>query len=297
MLRYTISNCCFYFLKKIFLFILIFCLTAVAHAQRHLYMDVFSGLTLYKGDLGSIPISKQWNNAVVGAGMAVELSHRLLLRAELNYGRVSGSDKFSIKNKARNLSFGSYITEASLNMEYILFDLYEYKASPYFFAGVGTFKFSPFTNDTHGNRVMLAELSTEGQGFYQNRPEYKLQKLTIPFGGGLQWALNQRIRILLEAGIRKTNTDYLDDVSTTYVDYDLLLTKRGAASVAFAFREDELDANKDYPADGTIRGNPKNKDWYMFGGLHFRFSMQPRLRPYKYTYKPGKAKTSCPTVF
>lgn len=266
-------------------------------AQRHFYMGAFGGLTAYKGDLGSATLPFKSPRAVVGAGMAVELNHRMIIRAELNYGKVSGSDKLSVKNKARNLDFTSKITEAGLAFEYILFDLYDYKVSPYFFAGISTFKFSPYTRDANGNIIFLAELNTEGQGFYKGRKEYKQQCIAIPFGGGFQWALSPRTRVLLEAGIRKTNTDYLDDVSTTYAPMDLLQQNKGSVAVKMAFRGNEIDANAHYPAEGTKRGNPDNNDWYVFTGVHFRISLQPRMRQVLYTYKPRRAKTTCPTVF
>jgi len=260
-------------------------------------MGAFGGATMYKGDLGSATMPFKAPKGVVGGSMIFELNHRMLIRTELNYGKVTGSDKLSVKNKARNLDFTSKITEASISFEYILFDLYEYKVSPYVFTGIGTFKFSPYTFDSKGNPILLAELSTEGQGFYKDRKEYKLQKMAILFGGGLQWALNPRTRLLLETGIRKTNTDYLDDVSTTYIDQTILQQKKGGTAVGIAYRGDELDASNTYPADGTVRGNPDNKDWYIFTGLHFRISLQPRMRQVRYTYKPKTAKTSCPSVF
>ena len=144
---------------------------------------------------------------------------------------------------------------------------------------------------------MLAELGTEGQGFYQDREEYKLQELVIPFSGGLQWALSPNKRIALELGIRSTNTDYLDDVSTTYVDANLLEQNRGGTSQRLAFRGDELNNNQSYPRDGAIRGNPNNKDWYLFTGLSYRVSLQPNPRERVYKFKTMRAKTSCPTLF
>jgi hypothetical protein len=265
-------------------------------AQRHFYMGAFGGITNYKGDLGSNMLPSK-PNGVGGMSMVFELNHRMLIRAEFNYGKVHGSDKFSKGNKARNLDFHSKITELALNFEYIAFDLYEYKVSPYLFIGVGTFKFTPYTVDENGNTILLTDLSTEGQGFYKNRKEYKLQKLCIPFGGGLQWALSPRTRLALELGVRKTNTDYLDDVSTTYVAQNLLEQEKGGTSVRLAYRGDEINGGAAYPADGSKRGNPDNKDWYLFSGLHFRISLQPKIRPYKYKYKPGKSKTSCPSLF
>ena len=284
-------------LVRIFLLALFcFVVKTETNAQRHFYIGAFGGVTNYKGDLGSNMLPSK-PNGVGGMSMLVELNHRMLIRAELNYGKVHGSDQFSHGNKARNLDFHSKVTEFALNFEYIAFDLYEYKVSPYVFAGIGTFKFTPYSIDQNGNTILLADLSTEGQGFYKGRKEYKLQKLCIPFGGGVQWALSKRTRLALEIGFRKTNTDYLDDVSTTYVDESLLAQQKGGTSVRMAYRGDELNGGNPYPADGSKRGNPNNKDWYLFSGLHYRMSLQPRIKPYKFRYKAGKAKTKCPSLF
>lgn len=261
-----------------------------------MFIGLSGGLTSYKGDLGSSLIASK-PNGVGGVSMLFELNHRMLIRAEFNYGKIHGSDDLSAKNKMRNLDFTSKIFEGALLFEYILFDLYEYKVSPYFFAGLGTFKFSPYTTDDKGRTIMLAELSTEGQGFYNNRKEYKLQQLCIPFGGGVQWALSTRQRLAFEVGIRKTNTDYLDDVSSTYIDQALLIQKKGSTAAAIAYRGDELPGGNVYPAEGTVRGNPNNKDWYLFTGFSWRFSLQPKGQQKRYVYKPKRAKTSCPVLY
>jgi len=82
--------------------------------------------------------------------------------------------------------------------------------------------------------------------------------------------LSHNKRIALELGIRKTNTDFLDDVRTTYVDANLLVQNKGSTSQRLAFWGDELNNSLSYPRDGAIRGNPNNKDWYLFTGLSYR---------------------------
>jgi hypothetical protein len=282
--------------KKIFiLHVLVFIGTA-CFSQTHFYTSFFAGVTNYRGDLGrASPAANA--NAVAGIGAVIEITPRILVRGEMNYGKVSGTDKYDGKTRNRNLSFSSKITEFSLLFEYILFNLYDYKVSPYFFAGIGTFKFSPYTKNKNGNQVFLAEQSTEGQGFYPGRELYRLNEICFPFGGGVQWALSHNKRITLEAGLRKTATDYLDDVSTTYIDRAVLEQNRGATAVSLAYRGAELANAPPYPADGSRRGNPKNDDWYIFTGLSFRISIQPKTRYYRYRYKPKKAGTSCPVVF
>ena len=281
--------------KFLCLYFLLF-LNSIAFSQTHFYAGIFAGSANYKGDLGRTSFISN-TRGVWGFGMFFQLNRRMLIRTEMYSGNVSGTDKFDAKTRSRNLNFTSKITEFSLSYEYILFDLYEYKVSPYAFIGVGTFKFSPYTKNKNGNVVFLAEQSTEGQGFYKDRKDYKLQQLAIPFGGGMQWALSPTKRIALEVGIRKTFTDYLDDVSTTYIDPALLAQERGSTAVSLAYRAVELPNALPYPADGSKRGNPDTKDWYFFSGVSFRFSIQPRTRVKAYKFKPHRAKTKCPTVF
>lgn len=266
-------------------------------SQKHFFTSIFGGISNYRGDLGGGAFPASASRPAGGVGAVFELNHRMLIRAEMNFGKINGSDKYDLKTNTRNLSFTSKITEFSLLFEYLLFDLYEYKVSPYFFIGVGTFKFSPYTTNKNGQIVFLAEQSTEGQGFYQDRKDYKLQQLALPFGGGVQWALSPNKRLAFEIGIRKTFTDYLDDVSTTYVDPVLLAQKRGGTAVTMAYRAAELPNAAPYPTEGSIRGNPNNKDYYMFTGLSFRISLQPKGRQRVYKYKPKTAHTSCPTIF
>jgi len=63
-------------------------------------------------------------------------------------------------------------------------------------------------------------------------------------------------------GVRKTFTDYLDDVSLDYVDNQIVGGNSGALAAALKDRGPELG----YPNfdNGLSRGKSANKDWYMF---------------------------------
>lgn len=281
---------------KFLFFLVFFSPSSLLKAQRHFFTGVSFGATKYYGDLGKTSLFQQVG-AAGGISAIAELNHRMLVRAELNFGKVNGCDRYDAKTVSRNLSFQSNITEVALEFEYILFDLYEYKLSPYVFAGISTFKFSPYTNNQNGQAVFLAEQSTEGQGFYAGRKPYKLNQQAIPFGGGAQWVVSNNFRIALELGIRKTFTDYLDDVSTTYVNPTLLAQQRGGTAVSLAYRGMELPNASPYPAEGTLRGNPKTKDWFLISGIHFRFSLNPKPRQKVYRFRPVKARTGCPSGF
>ncbi|MEI9957878.1 MAG: hypothetical protein WDM90_16620 [Ferruginibacter sp.] len=63
-------------------------------------------------------------------------------------------------------------------------------------------------------------MHTEGQGFleYPDKKIYSLHQIAIPVGAGLKYELSQMITLRAEYIYRILNTDYLDDVSTTYVN-------------------------------------------------------------------------------
>ena len=145
--------------------------------------------------------------------------------------------------------------------------------TPYIFAGLAVYHFNPYTTDTTGKKTYLRPLSTEGEGFIAGKNNYNLTQIAIPFGGGVKFSLSDNVNVGLEVGYRKLFTDYLDDVSSRYVDEAALLANRGPEAVELAFRGDELKNGATYPAGSTIRGNSSQKDWYYFTGLTASFRL------------------------
>ena len=135
--------------------------------------------------------------------------------------------------------------------------------TPYVFAGIGIFHFNPYTKDAAGKKYLLHPLSTEGEGFMPGIKNYKRTQVSIPFGLGALYSLNEDTRIGIEFVYRKTFTDYLDDVSNVYVDQASLLNARGTKAVELTYRSDEVQAGS-YPAAGAHRGNLNNKDGYYY---------------------------------
>jgi hypothetical protein len=168
----------------------------------------------------------------------------------------------------RNLNFKSRLLDWELTGQYNIFNLNDRWWTPYVFAGIGIYKYKPFTIDSADNKIFLKPLSTEGQGFRDGVDEYKLTQFSIPFGFGAEYTLNEDMRVGLELGYRKTFTDYIDDVSTTYVDQAALLNARGQTAVDYAWRGDESHGGP-YPVQGVQRGNPNNKDGYYYIALTY----------------------------
>ena len=99
--------------------------------------------------------------------------------------------------------------------------------------------------------------------------KYNLSDFAIPFGIGVKYALTDKINLGLELGARWTMTDYLDDVSGTYVTYPDLLANNGELAAALGNRTGELMENNEpvVVETGTQRGDLKDQDWYFILGL------------------------------
>jgi hypothetical protein len=233
-----------------------------------------------------------------GISLAAMYQNMIGLRLEATFGEV-GADDAVLKKKApstfgryeRNLSFRSRITEFMLAAEiHPLFLINKYdenrqapNLSPYLLAGVGFFSFKPQAR-SNGTWIDLQPLSTEGQGFkeYPDRKPYKLNQLNIPLGLGIRYELTDNLNIRGEFVYRKLNTDYLDDVSTNYIDVNLYPNYFTGAKLNNAFllndRQYELD-----PAhitnDGDQRGNSKNNDVYFSFNIKVSYSFgRPRIK-------------------
>lgn len=265
----TISVLIIFKKMKALLVICLFCFSA-AHAQD-VHLTAFGGFANYQGDLQDKRFTTQQSHGAFGGGVLYQIADYVYLRANVTSATVSADDKYSV-NKIRNLNFTSKIIDYHFGVEFDLFDPYERGFTPYVFAGLSLFHFNPYTTDS-GKKYFLQPLGTEGQGFYENRKKYSLTQLSIPFGGGFKFALGENILIGAEIGLRKTNTDYLDDVSESYADKDELKAFSGQAAVSLAFRENELKAGTPYPGTGSLRGSPKNKDWYYFTGLTISYRL------------------------
>ena len=274
-------------MQRIFIFLFVISVSSV-NAQN-LHVNLFGGLSNYNGDLQPKKLSLKGVQPAFGAGLLYEITDRFTARLMFTHGTLKAADANSPYNKDRNLSFSSPINEGSLGIEYDILNLYETNITPYLFAGIAVYHFNPSAIDTNGTKVLLQPLGTEGQGFYLNRQKYSLTQLSLPIGGGIKLALTPNVRLRAEAGLRKLFTDYLDDVSTTYADKDELLLNNGAKAVELAFRGGEIKQGFVYPPAGTIRGNPKSKDWYYFAGLAVSFRIQS-----EYGSHSGKSQLGCP---
>jgi hypothetical protein len=247
-------------------------LPLLSYSQKELHLTAFGGFSNYYGELQSKRFTTDQSRGAFSLGLAYEITPNIAIRGSLSYTRLAADDK---RNKPefreRNLSFESQIFEGSLLGEYSLFDLSAKRATPYVFGGGALFRHNPYAFDLSGQKIFLRSLSTEGQGIrnYPDRKFYNLIQPAVLFGAGFRVRITENASLGYEIGVRKTFTDYLDDVSKSYVDQYVLMGNRSFTSVQMSYRGDEI---KDepilaYPLEGTPRGNPKTKDWYYFSGI------------------------------
>lgn len=251
--------------------LLILLLPCSGFAQQKLNLSINGGFSNYSGDLQAKRFTLDQSNFSLGAGLSYELFPKFLIRGELQYGRLTADDKKSDRQalRDRNLNFQSMLLEGSFIADYSLFDLRAgRRTTPYVFAGIALFRFNPYTNDSLGTRWYLRNLSTEGQGIAQfpDRKRYNLVQFAIPIGGGIRFKITENAWLGYEIGLRKLFTDYLDDVSNTYVDPAVLAAARGPKAVELAYRTGEIKNGEPYPT-GAVRGSPKYKDWYYFSTI------------------------------
>jgi hypothetical protein len=287
-------------LRRILLSIaLVFSLCAQAQMQtQHHEVGLSLGLSNYYGDLQPKMFASYGYTPMVGIIYKYFMNPRVGIRAGFAYTALSAADSLSPipANKDRNLSFSTNLLEfhTALELNFLPIEVLRMKATPYIFGGIGLFYFNPYAEDNNGNKQYLRPLSTEGQGLpmYPDRKQYNLANVCFPFGGGFKFFIGQKLMITPEIGFRYTNTDYLDDVSKTYVNLDTILQYKGAIARQMSFRGNTVaEWDKNNPKDGFQRGDPKANDWYWFTNITVTVFFRAFGNPREYI------KTKCPGFY
>lgn len=264
--------------KKLILSILAVTIITSVFAQD-LRLNLFGGLANYSGDLQSKALTFQQARYAVGLWASYDINPYVMLRGGLHVAKLGAEDRFQSNpaNQLRNLSFQTNIIELHAAAEYHFLGMDSRVFSPYVFGGLAGFYYNPYAFDQGGNKVFLKPLSTEGQGVagYPDRQPYSLTQFAVPFGVGVRMVLTDRVDVGLEFGYRKTFTDYIDDVSRSYIDENALLLARGPKAVEMSFRRPELPthSNDPYPVDLEKRGSPEYKDNYYFLGVTLSYNL------------------------
>lgn len=226
------------------------------------------GAAYYLGDLNPMGHFR-FSMPFVGNVIRINFNRRYAFKSNIILGLIRADDSKS-KNawrNNRNLSFQSIIGEFSAQIEYN-FMPYEpghekYTYSPFIFAGLSAFYFDPVAVNDGGERVHLQLLKTEAQA-----KRYWTLQPSIPFGIGYKWNIREKATFALEWGVRKTFTDYIDDVSTIYADPVKLTQNNGSNSGELSNRSPDSKL-AEYIFQPFQRGDSKHTDWYSFAGIVF----------------------------
>jgi len=209
---------------------------------RNKEIGFMPGLSYYMGDLNPEGHLTTFDFYHFAGGIFYKknINPRWSRRLMLMRGKLSGDDDYLFGGfpQWRNLNFTSSVTELSLTYE---FNFYNFSyvesqseiASPYLFAGIAGFHFNP-KGVIAGNKIDLQSQQNE-------LVEYSKISVAIPFGLGIKLRVSDDVALALEYGMRKTFTDYIDDVSTVFND------------------------------NPFQRGDSQSNDWYQFAGLSFSF--------------------------
>jgi len=248
--------------------------TADAQYKENTEVGFIGGISYYLGDLNTT----HFNNSLPFGGIVIRknIDRRFSYKAELLYLNIAADDRNDASDTIaidRDLHFRSPVYELSGQIEFNFLPFEAgnalYTWTPFVYTGLSFFHFNPQAENKEGLWVNLQELGTEGQGStsFPERTKYPLAQLAIPLGGGLKIAINPSFNIILEYGVRKTFTDYLDDVSKTYPQ-----TNGGDIADITNASYEMSDPSGTHVA-GEQRGNPDKKDWYSFAGITLSFKL------------------------
>lgn len=231
---------------------------------RDIIASLGTGTTTYFGDLkdNGDYFDPKFN---LNLGLQYFFNNRVSGRVELQWFSLEGADEDSEENGKinRNLSFKSNNYELNAVGMIQAFPngtrYYQRKDFNFYaFAGIGLIYFNPKA-EYQGEKYALQPIQTEGV-------KYSRVAIVIPYGVGIKYKIDPFWNVGIEAGFRQTFTDYIDDVSTTYIDNSSF---SDPVHAALADRRPEIGLSKQEA--GSQRGNPDKNDNYLILNLKVEF--------------------------
>ncbi len=237
-------------------------------------LGITAGGSQYFGDLND-HYGFRFVRPAVGIFARHHMTPYIAVRANLMWTEVGYADSYNSNDfqKLRNLSFKSNVVELSAAAE---FNFFRYATgeignrwTPYLTGGVGVFYYNP-TAEINGSTYALRSLGTEGQNAGFADRKYSSYSVCFPIGMGVKYWIRPGLNLGFEIADRLTTTDYLDDVSRTYVGMDrfpntdplvpnpaaLLQDRSGEVSPVLLGR------------NGKQRGNSTTFDQYLVFAFH-----------------------------
>lgn len=226
-------------------------------------LGIFGGESYYLGELNQNHFTPV--NVAFGPFVRYNYDERISIKGGVVIGKIEGDDSKSSNSfqNDRNFYFTSQLIETSILGEFNFFsfspfDKNSYIATPYFYLG-GAYTFHNPKALFNGIQIGTASLESEGNS-------YGKHIFVLPMGAGIKLRMG-RFGFGIDWGIRKTYTDYLDDVSTNFSATDIS-SNSSRASISNTTPYDNV-ANKK-------RGNKYDNDWYVFTGLSLFVNLTPK---------------------
>ncbi|ULQ52268.1 DUF6089 family protein [Flavihumibacter fluvii] len=239
------------------------------------------GAAHYFGDLNT-QVHLNRPKLAIGAFFRKQFGNYIAVRVGAQFAQVGYADKYYEDNefqRRRNLSFNSSIWELALQGDFNFFKFVpgsdEYRFTPYITIGASIFSYDPYAY-LDDQKYFLRPLGTEGQGTsaYPDRKPYGSMAFAIPFGVGVKYALNEKMNVGFELLHRFTDTDYLDDVSTTYVGIDKFPPlPDGSPSAGSLLQDRSYEVGEPIGIEGRQRGYSKQKDQFITAQVTLSFNL------------------------
>jgi opacity protein-like surface antigen len=259
--------------------------TAIAQPQSTVQegeVGITLGMAHYFGDLNNRAAINRPKPAF-GIFFRKQFGDYVGVRLGAHFAQVGYSDIYSDNEfqRRRNLSFNSNIWELGLQGDFNFFRFVpgnpEYIFTPYVTLGVGLFNYDPYAY-LNGTKYFLRPLGTEGQNnstLYPDRKPYSNMGFCFPIGMGIKYNVANNINVAFEISYRFTNTDYLDDVSTTYAGANAFPDLPGGTpSPAFLLQDRSYETGAPIGTEaGRQRGFSGQKDHYVFAEIAVSFSL------------------------
>ena len=233
-------------------------------------LGLFGGGSYYLGDMNTAMHFSQTQIAY-GVLARFNLNSRWAVKAGYNRGTLKGDYTQGAVIANNGLNFQSTLNDITFVAEFNFLEYFTGSKrnyfTPYIFGGLGFFTFNPKSSDG----VALQPLGTEGQNInFDGRSPYNKWGISIPFGFGFKYSLSERFGLGIEWGMRKTFTDYIDDVSTSYY---IPIEELDPNNVAHVYSDPTL-SHDSY----MQRGDESGFDWFNYFGLSLTYKINLRSR-------------------
>ena len=214
-------------MKQLFIVFLIGFMAFETLGQQSVDVGVFGGAGTYFGDMTKSKLTKPINPAY-GAFMRYNFNPRYALRFNVLNSSIGAKGEF----EGLPWDFKKNVLDVSLQFEFNFFKYIvgdkETPYSTYLFAGIGM------------------------QAYKDSTKSVMVFAPTIPFGLGFKFNVSKRIGLGIEAGLRKTFSDKLDNL-----DDPLSYT----------------DANPTPPVQVNYTDRYHNNDWTSYVGIHLVYKL------------------------